>query len=224
MPNKCQPCVNWFPKLSYEELLELKPPKKDLEISWVTSNNSDLYGHKLRLSFIKYLKDKGFPFNLYGRGFTPIIDKKDGILPYKYSIAIENFQIKEYWTEKIADCFLCWTIPFYWGAPNIDKYFPDGSYILIDPKRPKWSLDKISDIISSNYYAENLEFIREARELVLNKYQLFPYMSKQIDYAKIKSKNKREYYIPKVLHPREVGGIAKLRYKFDYFLSKHFNR
>lgn len=222
LPDRCQPCVNWFPNRTYDEFSRLTPQAKDNDLSWVTSSNSDLFGHKLRMKFLKHLRHCNMKFDLFGRGFTEIPDKASGLLPYRYSLAIENFQIADYWTEKIADCFLCWTVPFYWGAPNIDRYFPKGSYITIDPRRPSWSEDLIKEILSSSYYQENIDLIREARELVLNKYQLFPYMSAKIRKLPIAEDGKK-VFIPRCPHPRESGGIQKLRYKFDYFLSKHFN-
>lgn len=222
LPDRCQPCVNWFPNRTYDEFTALEQPPKSKSLSWVTSSNSDLYGHKLRMKLLNHLREKNTDFDLFGRGFSSIPDKADGLIPYRYSLAIENFRIADYWTEKIADCFLCWTVPFYWGAPNIDKYFPKGSYIDIDPKRPAWSLGKINETLSSNYAEENAELIREARELVLNKYQLFPYMSEKVREHPLKPL-KKDIFIPKCNHPRENGGLEKLRYKFDYFLSKHFN-
>ena len=27
-------------------------------------------------------------------------------------------------SEKIADCFLAWTMPIYYGCPRIAEYFP----------------------------------------------------------------------------------------------------
>lgn len=224
LPDRCQPCVNWFPNLSYDEFKALNAPAKSRNLSWVTSSNSDLFGHKLRMKLLASLKrNSDFEFDLFGRGFNSIPDKSEGLLPYKYSLAIENFQIADYWTEKIADCFLCWSIPFYWGAPNIDQYFPRGSYIPVDPKRPEWSLDLIKETLNSNYYCEHQEQLKEARELVLDKYQLFPYISGIINNNKITSE-KKDIFIPRHPHPTESGGLAKLKYKFDYFLSKHFNK
>jgi hypothetical protein len=40
-----------------------------------------------------------------------------------FSIIIENTQQKNYFTEKIVDCFLAKSIPLYWGCPNICDFF-----------------------------------------------------------------------------------------------------
>lgn len=175
-----QTALPWHVGRSYDALMQLNceeslPMKRD-RISWVTSNATHKEGHKLRMSFKDYMLEQGFTFDLFGRGFNPINDKFDGIFPYKYSIAIENYSCNDYWTEKIADCFLSWTIPIYWGAKNILSYFPEKSIIRIDPNDKKMSLQVIRNAIESDYFGENLDSLAEARELVLNKYQLFPHL------------------------------------------------
>jgi hypothetical protein len=40
-----------------------------------------------------------------------------------YHIAIENEFLKNWFTEKIVDCFLTRTIPIYIGCENIGEYF-----------------------------------------------------------------------------------------------------
>ena len=222
LPNKSQPCTHWFPEFNYDEFCLLKPTPKSKKLSWVTSTNSDLKGHQLRIKLLNYLEETNLDFDLYGRGFTFINDKADGLINYKYSLAIENFSTNDYWTEKIADCLLCWTIPLYWGALNIDKYLPKGSYIPIDPSSPKKALATILDTINSDYYENHIEIIREARELILNKYQLFPHVNNLVGEYFLGGP-KRDYFIPKNIHPKKDYMLRKLRYKINYRLSKNFN-
>ena len=60
-----------------------------------------------------------------------IKDKEEGLADYMFSVAIENMD--NWWTEKILDCFLCGTIPIFYGTPNIGKWFnTDGIIILED--------------------------------------------------------------------------------------------
>ncbi len=217
-----QPCTHWFANLSYDDFVNLKPGAKNRELSWITSNNKDLYGHRLRLQLLNYFKDVALKFDLFGRGFDYLEDKADGLLPYKYSMAIENFSADNYWTEKISDCLLCWTIPLYWGAGNIGKYFPAGSFLLIDPAHPAEVVKTLKRAVADGYYENNINAIAEARDLILNKYQLFPHVCKLIgDNFAISCR--REYYIPKNKHPKSDCGIRKLCYKINYNLSKHFN-
>ena len=54
-------------------------------------------------------------------------DKSSAIVPYRFSIVMENDIYPDYFTEKITDCFASWTVPVYWGCPTIDEYFnPEG--------------------------------------------------------------------------------------------------
>ncbi|MCH9028858.1 MAG: hypothetical protein IH819_04430, partial [Bacteroidetes bacterium] len=82
--------------------------------------------------------------------------------------------IKNYFTEKIVDCFLTWTKPIYFGCPNIKEYFPEGSYEWIDINNPD-SINKIPEIIKKPIDYKSLE---EARRLVLYNYNIWPCVSK----------------------------------------------
>lgn len=213
-----QTALPWHIGRSYDQLMALtREPglliKKDA-VSWVTSNATHKEGHKLRMGFKDYLIEQGFSFDLFGRGFNPIDDKFDGIYPYKYSLAIENYPCNDYWTEKIADCFLSWTVPIYWGCKNILSYFPEKSIILIDPSDPQAALKTIQHAIDSGYYHQNLDALAEARDLVLNKYQLFPHVSGLIKkYGVQEGGNKKRSYIPKNKAHGETRTLASLSSK-----------
>lgn len=109
--------------------------------------------------------------DLFGKGINFITDKMDGLLPYRYSLAIENASIPYYFTEKINDCFLAYTVPLYYGCRNIDKYFPSRSYIPIDINNSDAAIKKIRDVIENDDWNARLDAVKEARELVLNQYQ-----------------------------------------------------
>jgi len=58
------------------------------------------------------------------------MSKRDVLRNYKFSICFENATgYPGLITEKIFDCFTAGTVPVYYGAPDIDKYIPDGCYI-----------------------------------------------------------------------------------------------
>lgn len=51
--------------------------------------------------------------------------------PFQFSIVVENSRQDNYFTEKLLDCFLCKTIPIYWGCPNIGDFFSlDGILVI----------------------------------------------------------------------------------------------
>ena len=58
------------------------------------------------------------------------MDKEDGLKPYRYSIIIENSSENDYFSEKLVDACLLETVPIYWGAPNISKYFDPRGFII----------------------------------------------------------------------------------------------
>lgn len=192
-----QGSLPWHINKSYKELKSLKPGAKGKKgkPSIINSSVSFLEGHEKRQNFIHYLQNKGYELDIYGRGINPIADKFDALYPYKYSFAIENSNYLHYWTEKIADCFLSWTMPIYYGCPNITDYFPSEAIIKIDLDKPEESLQIIQEAILYDKWGRNLEAIKEARNLVLDKYQFYPKMVEQI--RRDKSTGRKSYYIPK---------------------------
>ncbi|MFL9828794.1 glycosyltransferase [Rhodoplanes sp. SY1] len=161
----------WHVKRTYDEIASGALPPKDKKLSWVTSNLRILDGHRYRMSFLEKLKSR-VEFDLYGRGFRPVCDKWDAIAPYQYSIAFENTAAPLYFTEKLMDCFVCGTLPFYYGDPELEKRFPSRSFIRIDPEDPR-VFDMIRDVSASDMWRERQADIAEARELVLTRYNLY---------------------------------------------------
>ncbi|MDR2388333.1 MAG: hypothetical protein LBD89_00910, partial [Tannerellaceae bacterium] len=208
-----QTALPWHVNKSYDELAALTQEEaignKQKTLSWITSDAKDLEGHLLRMAFKDFLLQENLNFDLWGRGFAPIDDKFDGLYPYKYSMAIENYSCNDYWTEKISDCFLAWTMPIYYGAKNIRNYFPEQSMILIDPNDPKQSLSIIKEAILGNGFEERIDYIAEARELILNKYQFFPMIAQWIRDSDIDFSKKKSYFIPRNTPPRNYRSLAR---------------
>jgi hypothetical protein len=78
-------------------------------------------------------------------------------LDYRFSIIIENSKTDNYFTEKLVDCFMVGTVPIYWGAPNIDKYFDTRGMIIVN------SLEEIKEVVgklNENEYIDRIEYIR----------------------------------------------------------------
>jgi hypothetical protein len=109
-----------------------------------------------------------------------IEDKWDGLAPYAYSLAIENYSGPDYWTEKLADCFLSWTIPIYYGCTNLEDYFPADSFIRIDIESPNLGVEQIKRIAANDDWDARLNALEEARNLYLHRYQFFPYVAELI--------------------------------------------
>lgn len=171
---RSHPALPWHIDKSYDELKAQQVPDKPRDLSWITSNMAIFPGHKGRMRFLDHLRSREVRLDLYGKGINYIEDKWNGLAPYRYSLAIENSSGPDYWTEKVADCFLSWTIPIYFGCTNLEDYFPAESFIRIDINQPDDALKVIDSVLSSDDWNARLPALEEARNLVLDKYQLFP--------------------------------------------------
>lgn len=172
------------PSLTYDQIEKLEVPIKLNKISFVTSTRTFLPGHNKRIKWLNVLqKEVKEGVDYFGRGICEIEDKKDALLPYKFSICIENSCIKDYWTEKIADAFLGYAVPIYYGCNNITKYFSEESLVMIDIADIMTSISRIRDILDNmdEYYQEKLPYIKEAREKVLYQYNIFPFIKSYLD-------------------------------------------
>lgn len=162
--NKVYSCIKDLQKFSYVEYIhpsniswiknpEFLPNKNKL-ISMVSSSNSFLPGHQFRLSVLNQVKSF---VDIYGRGFNFIENKDDGIKDYFYSIAIENDNTDNYFSEKLIDCFMLCTIPIYWGC--------NYAYEVFD-KRGMISLNSYTDLnelkkLDKSYYYDNIDSVVE---------------------------------------------------------------
>ena len=228
-----QPMIPWHVDLSYDELVQREVPAKRRGVSWIASNLTFLPGHKRRAALRAFLlAQRSAPVDLFGRGVRYIADKWDALAPYRYSLAIENSNSRDYWTEKVADCFLSWTIPLYDGCTNLEDYFHPESFIRIDASDHAGTLRKIEELLTSDQWERRLSALHESRVRVLNEYQMFPALVKAIraygtgtrdranvhlaGYRTMRWKH-RARYLSRLLREGHAAGLAsvlvsKLRY------------
>jgi hypothetical protein len=173
-----QPALPWHVDKDYSYLQHAQIPPKTKQLSWITSNKSLLRGHRARMDFLDRLHEN-ISLDLYGSGFNRIPDKWDGLAQYRYTLAVENFTGPYYFSEKLMDAWLSWTMPIYHGCTNITDYFPKGAFISLDIRRAD-AVEELRRIIESDAAERNMDAIREARDRVLNTYQLFPFLAAQI--------------------------------------------
>ena len=163
--------LGWYFNHDLQTLKDLRIPQKTKVVSCIASGLKQLEGHRLRLSFIEMLKKEFNNIDFFGKDGNYLQEKMDGLLPYRYSIAIENATIPFYFTEKINDCFLSWTVPIYHGCMNIGKFFPEKSFIKIDIRDTERSLRTIRNILENDDWNLRTSALQEARQLVLENYQ-----------------------------------------------------
>ena len=188
-----QPALPWHIDKSYDQLKREKYLRKQKKLSCISSDKTEFRGQWERLNFIRGIRNE-VDFDLFGKGLNYIKDKWEALAPYRYSLIIENYRVPHYWSEKLADCFLAFTMPIYYGCTNISDYFPNESMAVIDINE-KGVDRKIKEITESNLWKKNHEAVSFSRDLILNKYQFFPFMAGFIKKWELKEKEKRKSWI-----------------------------
>lgn len=172
--------TNRFP-MTYDDVARAQP-EKTRAISVIASNKAFSPGHVDRIRFIRRLRDRyGDRIDIYGRGHNSFADKWDVLAPYRYHIVIENSTSDYYWTEKLADCYLAGTYPLYHGCRNIADYFPRQGLTPIDIRRFDECAAIIDRTLDSHLYERSQPLLRQCKELVLDKYNLFNQLAELCD-------------------------------------------
>ncbi len=208
------PAIPWHVNRTFDELISCDMPVKRKKLSAIVGDAMDLPGHIKRWKFLEYIRqENSSELDLYGKIIRFIEDKWDGLAPYKYSLAIENNSGPFCWTEKLADCFLTWTVPFYYGCTNLEDYFPKESFIRIDIDRPEESLEKIKAVLNEDNWEKYVPALEEARNLILYRYQFFPYITELIRRQPVNNGEKQPVTIP--AYKRSVNAWKnRIKYKF----------
>ncbi len=206
------PILDWWVGKSFDELESLQPPKKTKPLSAIASTKVDIPGHRARHEFIERAIAAISELEVFGHGRPQQLDDKwDGLGPFRYSLAIENTSKPDYWSEKIADCFVSYTVPFYFGATNIDEYFPDGSYIWLPINQPERAIDIIAETLASDDWAARLEAVTEARRRILHQYSFYAQITSRVraEADQIRQANRSE----RLVHGRRTKPGGWLRGK-----------
>jgi len=191
----------WWIEWNYDTLMELKNPIKTNKLSCILSNKTSMEEHKSRREIAnRVCKEYPGILDVYGR-IVPNEDEADlkkhykgvlgiknpsiimdngkhlwgkipALLSYKYSLEFDYFcQCENYFSERVFDALLLWTFPIYSGGKGIGKYLPKNSFYPIDSQTV--TAKEIVDVTNSNLREDNIKNIKIARELILNKYQLW---------------------------------------------------
>lgn len=117
-------------------------PKKLSAISMMTTDKQKAPGHRLRAKIMNELQKDEIPVSFYGRGSFPISTKHTALDNYMFSIVVESYKIRGYFTEKLIDCFALGVFPIYWGDPMIGDRFCEGGIVAFD------TIDELFHIIA----------------------------------------------------------------------------
>lgn len=163
---------------SYIDPLEI-PQKKAFEVSYLLSlGGKGPQNFKTRGSFIYHFRQQmwdlksaiNVPVKFYiskrdiekfpekDRSFALPTSSKAWIYGSQFTIAIENSRQKDYFSEKLLDCFLSLCVPIYIGCPNIHNYFDVRGMIIV--ATPQEAVEK-ANALTPDLYEKMLPFLVE---------------------------------------------------------------
>lgn len=170
----------WHLGRTFDELRDCQVPKKVKLMSIITSDKRLYAGHGVRLEFAHALhRALAGRADIHGRGINSFSEKWDVLAPYRYSLCMENSSMPDYLSEKLPDCFLAYTFPFYWGAPNAADYFPRESFVALNLEDPTAAIETITRTIErTDHWESNLDAVKAARAKYLEEESFFPRLAK----------------------------------------------
>ena len=178
-----------YTQLKNEEIF--KNEKLSNIVSTILSDKYNDPGHIKRVDFVKFLETKDdiqvdvfggnrFMWNNY-KGSLPYHQKDESILPYKYSFNVENFEIKNYYTEKLIDGILGETLVFYHGCPNIKELIDERAYVWLELSNFEKDYEIIKKAVKEDLWSQRIKYIRQAKQKILDELQFFPRIEKIIN-------------------------------------------
>ena len=169
---------------THEDFLSMQHSERTSKLSCLVSNKSFVPGHIKRLNFIKKLiLEEPELLTLFGRnkinyrshmGSLSAEKKYLAYEGFEYTLCFENSRIQNYFSDKMFDAMLMWSMPIYWGAPNVADYLPSDSFHMLSENLDEGDLERVKDICKGQPSEKNIKALKEARQLILEKYSLWP--------------------------------------------------
>ncbi len=137
---------------------------KTRHMSLIASPKAALEGHRLRHRIAEWVRRENLPVDLLGYAYTPLDLKSEGLAPYRFSVVIENSREPGYFTEKLLDAFFCDTIPVYWGAPDVARFFDPRGMVVCESEE---AVRQAVASLTAADYEERIPFLRANRQAAL---------------------------------------------------------
>jgi len=197
----CYHTARWWVQRTYDYLMGcgLSMCLKSGNLGAVLSFHLNRFpGHAHRVEIARRLL-KDFDFDLYGKLCKTIFpvdnpmgrlmgavnDKFDALSSYKYAFCSDNSSYPGFFGDTLVDAYLSWCLPIYWGCPNLGDYFPEDSFVNITGMSIDDAIMLIRETVERPPTLTQLDAIRHARDLVLNKYNLWPTLLEVIETGKV---------------------------------------
>lgn len=196
---------SWFEtnNIDLDYLKNFDEKDKKNMISIICSSKKITDDHRVRLLFTEKIAEHfGSNIDWFGDGIKSIENKWDAISTYKYHIVLENESRNFLISEKLYDSYLGLAFPFYYGGNNLNTFFSKDTYKFIDVLDIKKSIDIIEKGITENLFEKNYESIKQSRNLVIEKYNIFSRISEIVNNHEKKTK----------LEMKEIVNIKSVNY------------
>lgn len=145
---------------------EMEIYKKTKLVSMIASKKLMCKEHYDRQKVVEKYRGK---IDLFGRGYSEIENKLQGLKDYAFSITMENSTYPVGVTEKIADCFATGTVPIYYGCKEVNNEFNPDGIIWLDEDF------KVEDL-SFELYFSKMNAIQDNFTLIQNRLTAEDYM------------------------------------------------
>jgi len=148
---------------------------KEFNVSTLVGHKNMTIGHGLRHQLLRRQHEITIPKNFYVSKYSPslsngnkiLLGEKTEMFNSQFHICIENTKKKNYFSEKVVDCFVTKTVPIYWGCTNINDFFDiNGINICNDNE----SIINISNSLNENTYEKYIDAV-ERNFLLSQKYR-----------------------------------------------------
>lgn len=169
-----QGCLRWIADYSIDEVRSEPQFKKTKLISTVCSSKMMKHTqHYNRFRLTSTVAERLPELDWFGWGMKPLPKKYTALSSYKYHLAAENYIHPYHWSDKISDPILGLCLTFYAGDPCLGEILPPESFIPIPINAPEEAVEIITKAIADNEYEKRLPAIREARRLIVSKYNIY---------------------------------------------------
>ena len=169
-----QGCLLWMADYSAEEVYGKSDwPKTKLFSTVCSTKKMKHTQHFNRYRLTEYISRNIPEMDWFGWGKARIASKTTALTDYRYHLAVENYIHPYHWTDKISDPILGLCLTFYAGDPALPEIFPPECVIPIPINDPPASLEIIRRAIRDNEYEKRLPALREARRLLITRYNIF---------------------------------------------------
>jgi hypothetical protein len=158
-----------------------------------TPGKSPMYDFRREL--VAKILESDLNCDIFGRGWT-IPDprykgspdnKAEALLPYEYSIAVENAELDGYISEKLFDCFVCNTVPIYYGTSTVNTIYNPKSFLPLPYTNDISRLIEWLKDLSKSEKGSNLkykDYVIESKERYYTRYNLYNLIKHSINNVK----------------------------------------